>query len=115
MKKLLALAVLIAAIAATALVPVSASGDTSTYRYCPNGTNNPRYCTVIKVTVCVVHDLRGLKTAPASSLLRRHDCRLGKVTLRKIKHAKKGRIVSQSAAPFSIHIQGFKVNVVVAK
>jgi hypothetical protein len=115
MKKLLTLAVLIAAITATALVPVSASADTFRYRYCPNGTNNRQYCTVIKVILCVVPDVRGLKTEPASSLLRKHDCKLGTVTSRKIKRARRGTIVSQSPGSCQIRDQGFKVNVVVAK
>ena len=118
MRKLFAVVVLVAAVGATALVPASASADKITRTFCIQGVGangNTTYCETVTFIVCVVPELKGDTKRQAGRALAAHDCRLGKVTKRKHKKGKKGRVFKQSAKPGSIHNQGFKVNVTIKK
>lgn len=110
-KKILVLMVPVAAFAAVAIAPLSASADT-TYR-CPKGVTNHKYCT--KIVKCKVPQLRDKTPGQAGTLLKAHDCKLGKTTKKSGSGVPKGKILSSAPASGTVHPKGQAVNVVVRK
>jgi PASTA domain len=106
-KKMLLAIVPLAAFVALAIAPLSAQGDT----ICPKGTKNPRYC----VKKCKVPQLKGKTPGQAGTLLRQHDCKLGKTTKARGSGVPKGKILRSTPAAGTVHQQGFKVNIIVRK
>ena len=70
-RKALLLLAPVAAIAAVALAPVSATA----HERCSDGRTDPKYCE----RVCVVPELRGLTVRQAEEALDARDCELGDV------------------------------------
>jgi hypothetical protein len=105
LKRSLVLTAVIAAFAAVALIPVSASADT--FLKCPPGATNLSYCS--KVVLCVVPRLSGKTVHAASQLLRRHNCTLGKV--RRVRGHKKGKIFASHPSHGSILARNARVGV----
>jgi hypothetical protein len=111
MKKVLVAIVPVAALAAVAIAPVWASADTVVK--CPKGVTNRNYCT--KTVECKVPQLKGKTPGQAGTLLRQHDCKLGKTTKAAGSGVPKGRILRSSPSAGTVHISGFKVNIIVRK
>jgi hypothetical protein len=64
---------------------------------------------------CVVPKLKGKKLKASKKALFRGDCKLGKVTHRKVKPKKAGKVLSQSRKPGKVLASGTKVNLTVGK
>jgi uncharacterized delta-60 repeat protein len=64
---------------------------------------------------CVVPDVRGKKLAAAKSSIKKALCRVGKVTRKRSKAAKKGRVLSQRPKAGATVLGGTKVNLVLGK
>lgn len=62
---------------------------------------------------CVVPKLKGKKVRAAKRTLGRADCKLGTVTIRKARKAKKGKVLKQGSKPGKVLAPGTKVNLVV--
>ena len=110
-KKLLVLTAPGAVVAAIAFAPLSASADTI-YK-CPKGVTNHAYCT--KIVECKVPQLKGKTPGQAGTLLRQHDCALGKTTKAAGSGVPKGKILRSTPAAGTVHPKGFKVNIIVRK
>jgi IPT/TIG domain-containing protein/PASTA domain-containing protein len=64
---------------------------------------------------CVVPRLKGKKLKSAKRMLGRADCKVGKVTRRKAKPSKAGKVLKQGAKPGKVLASGSKVNLTVGK
>ncbi len=64
---------------------------------------------------CVVPKLKGKKLKPARRILGRAHCKVGKVTRRRAKPKKAGKVLKQSAKPGKVLASGSKVNLVLGK
>jgi len=64
---------------------------------------------------CVVPKLKGKKLKNARRMLGRADCKVGKVTRRKAKPSKAGKVLSQGTKPGKVLASGSKVNLTVGK
>jgi len=64
---------------------------------------------------CVVPNVVGLKLAAATTALQNRDCALGLVFHKKAGKKKRGRVLSQSRRPGTVHPVGTTVNVTVGK
>jgi hypothetical protein len=64
---------------------------------------------------CVVPKLKGKKLKNARRMLGRADCKVGKVTRRKAKPSKAGKVLKQGAKPGKVLASGSKVNLTVGK
>jgi hypothetical protein len=64
---------------------------------------------------CVVPKLKGKKLKSAKRMLGRADCKVGKVTRRKAKPSKAGKVLKQGAKPGKVLASGSKVNLTVGK
>ena len=110
-KKMLVLLVPVVALAALTIAPLSASADVSWK--CPKGVTNHKYCT--KIIQCKVPQLKGKSPGQAGTLLRQHDCGLGKTTKASGSGVPKGKVLRSSPGAGSVRGNGFKVNIVVRK
>jgi hypothetical protein len=104
-KKVLALAVAVAAFAALAVAPLSASADT--VFKCSHDSAD--YC--MPVVKCVVPELRGDTVAQARVLLAAHDCTLGKVKDHPDGNVPVGTINKSDPSAGTMHHDGKKVDV----
>jgi hypothetical protein len=111
MKKVLVAIVPVAALAAVAIAPLSASADT--VFKCPKGVTDKKYCS--KTVECKVPQLKGKTPGQAGILLRQHDCALGKTTKAAGSGVPKGKILRSAPAASTVHNRGFKVNIIVRK
>jgi len=64
---------------------------------------------------CVVPKLKGKKLKNARRLLGRADCKVGKVTRRKARPSKVGKVLKQGSKPGKVLAPGSKVNLTVGK
>jgi hypothetical protein len=64
---------------------------------------------------CVVPKLKGKKLKNARRVLGRADCKVGKVTRRKARPSKAGKVLKQGAKPGKVLASGSKVNLVLGK
>lgn len=64
---------------------------------------------------CVVPKLKGKKLKASKKSLFRNDCKVGKVTRRKAKPSKAGKVINQSRKPGKVLASGTKVNLTVGK
>ena len=64
---------------------------------------------------CVVPKLKGKKLKDAKRVLGRADCKVGKVTRRKGKPSKAGKVLKQGTKPGKVLASGSKVNLTVGK
>lgn len=64
---------------------------------------------------CTVPRLKGKKVRNAKQMLRRGDCKLGKVSRRRAAKAKKGKVLSQAKKPGKVLPSGSKVNITIGK
>jgi IPT/TIG domain/PASTA domain len=64
---------------------------------------------------CVVPKLKGKKLKNAKRVLGRADCKVGKVTRRKAKPSKAGKVLKQSIKPGKVLASGSRVNLTVGK
>lgn len=64
---------------------------------------------------CVVPKLKGKKLKSARRMLGRADCKVGKVTPRKAKPSKAGKVLRQGTKPGKVLASGSKVNLTVGK
>jgi len=64
---------------------------------------------------CVVPRLKGKKLKSARRMLGRADCKVGKVTRRKAKPSKAGKVLKQDTKPGKVLASGSKVNLTVGK
>jgi hypothetical protein len=64
---------------------------------------------------CVVPRVKGKKLKNAKRVLGRADCKVGKVTHRKAKPSKAGKVLRQGAKPGTVLASGSKVNLVLGK
>ena len=71
-KKAVVLLAPIAVIVALALMPITASADC---KYQPGTPHTPAYC----IKFCKVPKVKGKSLKRAKQLIRRHDCRVGKI------------------------------------
>lgn len=111
LKKILVFVVAAAAFAAIAIAPLSASADV--FWKCPKGVTNHKYCT--KIIQCKVPQLKGKTPGQAGTLLRQHDCKLGKTTKAAGSGVPKGKVLRSAPAAGTVHQDGMKVNIIVRK
>jgi hypothetical protein len=108
-------AVLAAALFMTAGSSV-APADTTTTTFCTYAAgvpHTPSYCQLhtIKTVFCKVPNVVGKKLKNARSLLKKHNCKVGKVTFVPPKAGQKHRIViKQKNKPGKIFAKNHKVN-----
>lgn len=80
-----------------------------------NGANYDFALARYQGDTCVVPKLKGRKLAAAKSLIKRKQCKVGKVKKRFSKKVKKGRVISQSPAAGTKVAAATKVNLGVSK
>jgi hypothetical protein len=64
---------------------------------------------------CVVPKLKGKKLKPARRILGRAHCKVGKVTRRRARPKRAGKVLKQSAKPGKVLASGSRVNLVLGK
>jgi PASTA domain len=111
-KKLLVLIVPVAAFAALAFGPLSASSADVIW-HCPPGVKDHKYCT--KLIRCKVPNLRGKTPGQATTELRIHDCRMGPVKKISGNGVKKGQILKTTPGSGQVRGKGTKVTLFVRK
>lgn len=110
-KKMLVILIPVAALAALAIAPLSASADV--FWKCPKGVTDHKYCT--KEIKCKVPQLKGKSTGQAATLLREHDCGKGSTTKANGSGVPHGNVLRSTPPAGSIKNKDFKVNLIVRK